>query len=186
MMPVLASPAPSSEPGPPSGKTTITSHTRHSRVLSGKAGLDSGGGSTFWRQGSQMTKSPTIKEALAAILNNAAKVNDSVQVRPATVLWTDAEAQWSPVVDRLHVAPPRIIRLGAYEPESRQGPAIWLKCVVAGLIPELAGDNSPCVLYLPGVSRSDLRAIESCPRELQPLAELQYRGVFWTQSNGKD
>jgi len=39
---------------------------------------------------------------------------------------------------------------------------------------------------LPGVSRSDLRAIETCPRELQPLAELQYRGVFWSQSNGKD
>ena len=36
------------------------------------------------------------------------------------------------------------------------------------------------------MSRADLRAIESCPRELQPLAELQYRGAFWSQANGKD
>ena len=38
----------------------------------------------------------------------------------------------------------------------------------------------------PGVSRAELRAIESCPRDLQPLAELQYRGVFWSQVNTKD
>jgi hypothetical protein len=42
------------------------------------------------------------------------------------------------------------------------------------------------VIYLPGVSRADLRAIESCPRDLQPLAELQYRACFWSQANGKD
>jgi hypothetical protein len=31
-----------------------------------------------------------------------------------------------------------------------------------------------------------LRATEECPDELKPLAELQYRGVFWSQVNGKD
>ena len=30
------------------------------------------------------------------------------------------------------------------------------------------------------------RAIEECPRWLQPLAELQYRGVLWTHKNGRD
>ena len=42
------------------------------------------------------------------------------------------------------------------------------------------------ILYLPGVSRATLRATEECPNELKPLAELQYRGVFWSQANGKD
>jgi hypothetical protein len=42
------------------------------------------------------------------------------------------------------------------------------------------------VIYMSGVSRAELRAIESCPRDLQPLAELQYRGVFWSQANNKD
>jgi hypothetical protein len=42
------------------------------------------------------------------------------------------------------------------------------------------------IVYLPGVSRPTLRATEDCPPELRPLAELQYRSVFWSQSNGKD
>lgn len=42
------------------------------------------------------------------------------------------------------------------------------------------------IVYLSGVSRADLRAIETCPRGLQPLAELQYRGMFWSQINGRD
>ena len=42
------------------------------------------------------------------------------------------------------------------------------------------------IIYLPGVSRATLRATEDCPNELKPLAELQYRGVFWSQHNGKD
>jgi hypothetical protein len=42
------------------------------------------------------------------------------------------------------------------------------------------------IIYLPGVSRPTLRATEDCPPELRPLAELQYRGVFWVQANGKD
>ena len=75
--------------------------------------------------------------------------------------------------------------LGPYDPEQRSGPAIWLKCAIAGLLPDVQFDGVP-VVYLPGVSRAELRAIESCPRDLQPLAELQYRGVFWSQLNAKD
>jgi hypothetical protein len=133
-----------------------------------------------------MTKSLTLIQALAAALKDAAKVNGSVQVRPAAVLWTDAEGQWAPVLARLHAEGLGIAQLGAYEPGVHRGPAIWLKCAVAGLIPEMRGDKRPSVLYLQGVSRSDLRAIESCSRDIQPLAELQYRGVFWSQANGKD
>src|SRR5690606_22277277 len=78
-----------------------------------------------------------------------------------------------------------LLVFGAYNPEQRSGPAIWLKCAIAGLLNELAFDGVP-VIYLPGVGRADLRAIENCPRELQPLAELQYRGTFWSQANAKD
>ena len=42
------------------------------------------------------------------------------------------------------------------------------------------------VFYLPGVSRQDLRAVETCPDHLKPLAELQYRGVIWSQISAKD
>jgi hypothetical protein len=42
------------------------------------------------------------------------------------------------------------------------------------------------ILYLPDVSRQELRAVEECPKSLQPLAELQYRAVYWTQLNARD
>src|SRR3546814_15658053 len=80
---------------------------------------------------------------------------------------------------------PGLLVFGSYDPDQRSGPAIWLKCAIAGLLPEIPLEGTP-IVYLPGVSRADLRAIESCPRELQPLAELQYRGAFWSQANAKD
>ena len=41
------------------------------------------------------------------------------------------------------------------------------------------------IVYLPGVGRATLRATEDCPHELKPLAELQYRGVIWSQANAQ-
>src|SRR5207248_11543074 len=66
-------------------------------------------------------------------------------------------------------------------------PAIWLRCVVDRTLPEISipADSVP-ILYLPGVSRQALRAGEECPRELQPLVELQYRGRVWHQRNGRE
>src|SRR5690606_6312893 len=96
------------------------------------------------------------------------------------------EGLWQPALPRLRHALPGLLTLGGYDPEHNTGPAIWLKTALAGLLPEVATGDTPAVLYLPGVSRTDLRAIESCSRALQPLAELQYRGVFWSQANSKD
>lgn len=128
----------------------------------------------------------TLFDALQLALADAAKFNKSVQEGPAAILWTDAEGQWGTVVTRLRAAGMPILRLGEYDLATLQGPAIWLKCALARQLPEVElGDEVP-ILYLAGVSRADLRAIESCPRHLQPIAELQYRGVFWTQVNAKD
>ena len=133
-----------------------------------------------------MTQPATILSTLRVTLSDASKVNSSVQTKPAVVLWTDAERQWEPALAQLRQCLDGLLSMGDYNPDARQGPAIWLKCAVAGVFPELLPGSAPPVIYLPGVSRSDLRAIESCPRDLQPLAELQYRGAFWTQANGKD
>ena len=59
--------------------------------------------------------------------------------------------------------------------------------MIAGTLPEpqLPADATP-IIYLPGVSRQELRAVEDCPKALQPLAELQYRGLIWTQANSRD
>ena len=49
----------------------------------------------------------------------------------------------------------------------------------------MPADEVP-IVYVPGYDRGDLRAIEECPPELQPIAELQYRGVFFGSRAGRD
>jgi hypothetical protein len=129
----------------------------------------------------------TVFDALIAPLQGAAAYNRDDVVPPAAVLWTDERREWESLVPRLCVVLPQFLTFGAYGQASRVGPAIWLRCVLAGRIPDVAipPDLVP-IVYLPGVSRLTLRATEDCPPELRPLAELQYRGVFWSQSNGKD
>lgn len=120
-------------------------------------------------------------------LRQAATFNPDSQVAPACVLWPDQDRQWESVIAQLQVELPELLILGQYEPQHRKGPAIWLRCVLAGLIPEIPHSTAnPYILYLPGISRQELRAIEDCPPHLKPLAELQYRGVIWSQVNAKD
>lgn len=127
----------------------------------------------------------TLAKHLAGALQAASKGNAHTAAPTAAVLWPDNERQWEPALGRLRQSMPNLLTLGSYDVDRRTGPAIWLKCAMAGVLPDIPLQGVP-VIYLPGVSRSDLRAIESCPRELQPLAELQYRGVFWSQANAKD
>ena len=128
----------------------------------------------------------TIQEFIVTSLSNAAGYNKGAQSRPAVVLWTDSELLWSSTVNTLRLAGLPIFILGDYAPDKNTGPAIWLKCEIAKYVAEKGRDGLTPIVYLPGASRNDLRAIESCPRHLQPLAELQYRGVYWSQTNGKD
>ena len=129
----------------------------------------------------------TIFKLLIESIRASGIYNADVQVAPACILWPDHERQWEEIIPVLQKNMPELLCLGAYDPEKRVGPAIWLRCVIAGKIPEikLPKDKTP-VIYLPGVSRQDLRAIETCPEYLKPIAELQYRGVIWSQINAKD
>ncbi len=128
-----------------------------------------------------------IVDRLLKAVRSASVFNPEVQVAPASILWPDHDRQWEAVIPLLQAELPELFVLGDYAPEKRIGPAIWLRCVIAGQIEEinLPADRTP-IIYLPGVSRQDLRAIESCPDRLKPLAELQYRGTIWSQINAKD
>lgn len=126
-----------------------------------------------------------VGEALASAVLSAAQGNAHTSSPAAAILWPDKDRSWSSAIHQLRQYLPGLCILGPYNPQEVTGPAIWLKCAIASLIPEVGLSGLP-VVYLPGVSRAELRAIESCPRDLQPLAELQYRGVFWSQANAKD
>lgn len=129
----------------------------------------------------------TFLDRLIESLTGAAEYNQDENVVPAAVLWTDKERQWEPLLPDLRKKLPHLLTFGAYDLSSKSGPAIWIKCMVGRALPPVDwSSESVPIVYLPGISRQELRAVEECPRHLQPLAELQYRGVYWTQSNSRD
>jgi hypothetical protein len=127
----------------------------------------------------------TLLDALRDSLAATERSPDGV-APPVAVLWTDADGQWQPLIPLLAKTLPQLHVLGPYRPQERTGPVIWLRCVVERALPDPLSANLIPVLYLPRVSRQDLRAGGDCPRDLQPLIELQYRGAVWHQRNGRD
>ena len=128
----------------------------------------------------------TFLESLVMAIKGASAYNSQDQVPPVAVLWPDKDRQWESLLPTLRKQSP-VFALGNYSPEENTGPAYWLRCIIARTIshPSLQADEMP-VLYLPGYSRRELRTLEPCPPELEPLAELQYRGILWAQRNGRD
>src|ERR1700737_1101466 len=101
----------------------------------------------------------TVLDSLLASLQKAADYNRDDTVRPAAVLWPDEKREWEKLVARLRAVLPHFFVFGPYSSPKRTGPAIWLRCVLAGKIPDavVPAGTTP-ILYLPGVSRSTLRA----------------------------
>lgn len=142
-----------------------------------------------------MTGSPgsTVLESLAAAVRAAAAFDKNDQAPPSAILWTDEDQAWLDVLPKLRACMPELLTLGAYDAATKTGPAIWLKAMLGRgdddrrLLPQAdwPQDATP-VIYLPGVARQSLRAMEECPGRLKPLCELQFRGVLWTQLSGKD
>jgi hypothetical protein len=128
-----------------------------------------------------------VIDKLITSLRQAAAYDRNTQVAPACILWTDKEHQWERTIPILQQHISELLIFGDFNPGIRTGTAIWLKCALAGKIDNILVDKrNPLVIYLPGISRQDLRAVDNCPENLKPLAELQYRGAIWSQTNGKD
>jgi hypothetical protein len=130
-----------------------------------------------------VTEPVTVLQRIEAALQRACSFDPNDRLAPAALLWADRQSEWLPVITRLANGLP-IFTLGDYDGE-RTGPAIWMRCVIDRSLGDVPAEAVP-VVYIPGYDRSDLRAIEECPAELQPLAELQYRGVFFGSRAGRD
>lgn len=128
--------------------------------------------------------SETLLDQIEASLRNALAHNENAEVAPVALLWPDRDGQFAEAAEKLRTRLP-LLALGDLDEASAQGPAYWLRCVIAGTIQVDLPEGAP-VLYLPGVARANLRAIEDCPRHLAPIAELQYRGQWFAHPNGKD
>ena len=128
--------------------------------------------------------SETVLDALVTRLNEAHEYNANAGVAPAALLWPDEGRQWSAAINALRDRLP-IVTLGEFDATSCRGPAYWVRCVVAGTV-TCAVPAGGLVVYMPGVARSQLRAVESCAPELAPIAELQYRSHWFSHPNGRD
>lgn len=128
----------------------------------------------------------SVLNLLVDKLSSSATYNPAIEVAPSAILWPDKNKQWHTIIPRLQQQLPQLYILGEYQPDINTGPAIWLRCVIAETIEGVSLNNQAPILYLPGVSRQEIRAVESCAENLRPLAELQYRGVIWSQINSKD
>ena len=129
----------------------------------------------------------TVINAIIDALEKQGRCVLSEETPPAAILWTDEKQQFLPLLDRFRKDIPQFLTLGEYNPEVRCGPAIWIRAMVDKALPEANWDaNIIPIVYLPGYSRQRLRAVDDCPPELRPLAELQYRGTIWSQYNARN
>lgn len=126
----------------------------------------------------------TLLDELESHLRQALAYNDNAEVGPVALLWPDRARQFEPAVTRLRERLP-VLCLGELDLDAGRGPAYWLRCAIAGTVDVELPDGVP-IVYLPGFAREDLRAIENCPREIAPIAELQYRGQWFSHPNGRD
>lgn len=128
----------------------------------------------------------TPLDVLITHVRACAHYNQKSEAPPAAILWTDKECQWQSAMGVIKQHLPELIELGSYNPAERIGPSVWIKCAIARKVADLPEGLTP-IIYLPGIARKELRAIELCPDELKPLAELQYRGFWWaTPNNNRD
>ena len=128
---------------------------------------------------------PTVLDRLKQAIESAAAHNPNDAERPVAVLWTDADSRWLPIIPQLRRLMPHLLTLGEFQPDERTGPSIWLRYEIDRASPDETTGAIP-VIYLPEVSRLALGTAETCPKHLKPLVELQYRGLCWTQKNGRD
>jgi hypothetical protein len=132
----------------------------------------------------QTAKITGLLDKLRSSFEAAIASGDGVDA--VALVWTDNDGEWQELFPALCAVMPQVYRLGAHDPANNTGPAIWLKCVVDRTLPEAPETGVTPILYLPGVSRQELRAAEDCRPAYQPLIELQYRGRVWHQQNGRD
>lgn len=129
----------------------------------------------------------SIYDKVVEALKQAENHNSYLMVKPEVILWPDPENQWIDVMDTLQETMPQLLIYGSYKPAKKQGPAIWLKCMMAKMLPEANWDvNVIPIIYLPNVSKSDLRKVENAVFNFQPLLEYQYTGILFTQESGKE
>lgn len=127
----------------------------------------------------------TVLDRLVVALDRSMDFDPNVVAAPIAILWPDESRQWETALSELQQRR-CVVRYGTFDASQHQGPAYWLRCVIAATV-DLAGlcEGVPTI-YLPGISRDTLRALDTVAPELAPLGALQHRCQWFSHPNGKD
>jgi hypothetical protein len=132
-----------------------------------------------------------VRAVVAHALRASAQHNADATVPPVAVFWPDPDRVWEPVIGDLQEAVP-ILVLGDYDPAKAQGPAIWLRAVLAAPdkveLPAYLAEHdarNPWVIYLPGIARSGLTDPTNLDAALAPLLDVALRSVWWPSAHGQ-
>ena len=121
----------------------------------------------------------TLLQHLTQQIKTKTQHQSGQEVAPLCILWPDKNKEWQeflPLFTELSV-----LTFGDFDPDQNRGPAPYV------LWRLYHGDRTaPPVIYLPGVGIDDLKASDTCPLELQPIAALRYQGALFAHPNGKD
>ena len=128
----------------------------------------------------------TILERLIAAIRKAAEYNSAVEVAPSCILWTDKEKQFEGAISALQKNMPELLVWGTYDAARRRGPTAWIRCALSGKVKGYDPQGHVPVVYLPDVSRADLRIVQDLKPEIKTIAYLAFRGAFFIQKNSKD
>lgn len=144
----------------------------------------------------ETTYGTTVRAVIAESLCAAARTSDT-KAPPLTVLWPDPNRVWESAIRSLQEALP-ILVLGDWtcEDVSAQGPALWIRAVLAA--PDVVPlpdrlpardsehpEKTPWVIYLPGVHRNELIDLAQIPQHLAPLADIALRSTWWTSPSNQ-
>lgn len=127
----------------------------------------------------------TVLDRLMIAVQSALDYDSNIVEAPVALLWPDKSRQWEQAIAALR-GRVFVIRVGDYDLSKPAGPAYWARCVIAGTV---VLDDAPKripIVYMPGVSRDDLRTVASSNQALAPLAAVQHRSQWFTHLNGRD
>ena len=71
----------------------------------------------------------TLVEVLSERLRACTSTPDGIE-RPHAIVWTDPREHWRSLIPDLVKAMPELLIYGEYDPDTRTGPAIWLRCMI--------------------------------------------------------
>ncbi len=91
------------------------------------------------------------------------------------ILWSDPRSEWKPLIPLLRKQLPQLLCLGDYVPEHRQGPALWLRCLVDRSLPApaAAAGRVPVVYQLLDRARLLQRPLHHLPHQV--IGEVKRR-----------